>query len=229
MTSGLLVSAGTGVGTFFSGVDVSGTAGTTSFGSGSSFDSGGVPSRIGCGGPLPAGTGSFEMLLRFGVDSCTVGFDGAEAGVTGRAVVVSPLDVDSVCETGGATVATDEAGAFSACCGGTGRSFFFLGVVVENAGGNLNFLPLSFFRRSKVADGGGKGSFFVLDDRGDMEEIGFPSVGEGSGVAGGVARGVELAEGPLGVGIPAINDPAPTGGPVEIVNDRTDGGPAFAA
>ena len=147
------------------------------------------------------------MLLRFGVDSSAVDLGVAEAGVIGRAVA-------AVCASDGVVFAV----------GGKGSSFFFLGVVVEKAGGSLNFLPLSRLRRSKVDEGGGRGNFLVLDDRGDIDEMVFPSVGEGSGVTGGVALGVVDPAGPLGVGISATKD---SGGPVETDKGGPVDGVAF--
>lgn len=56
--------------------------------------------------------------------------------------------------------------------------------VDENEGGNLNFFAAVRLRRSREAEGGGKGNFFVLDDRGDRAAIGFMVVATGD--AGGV-------------------------------------------
>ena len=52
----------------------------------------------------------------------------------------------------------------------------------------------------------------------------FPSVGEGSGVTGGVALGVVDPAGPLGVGISATKD---SGGPVETDKGGPVDGVAF--
>lgn len=51
----------------------------------------------------------------------------------------------------------------------------------------MNFLVadlLGFFRRSKVADGGGSGNFFVAEERGDSAATGLPVAD--LGVDGGV-------------------------------------------
>lgn len=86
---------------------------------------------------------------------------------------------------------------------GTGN--FVLGAVDEKEGGNLNFLvPARLRRSSKVLDGGGRGNFLVLADRGDKAATG----GFDKGVERGDAGGVRLAIDEEKVGVAVSVDAA---------------------
>jgi hypothetical protein len=230
-----------------SGVTVDDMTGAVSWGVAESGSSASLesPCSAGCKGTDCADAWLTEgtMLLRFGVDSCAKDVDGADAICR---VVVSESksgDESMVVDWDPKAVEVVTAAGLSAALGVKVDSVFFRGVAVEKVGGSLNFFPLYFFTVPRVAEGGGKGSFLVLDERGDMAEIFFPSMGEGSGVSGGVARGVEVVERPRGVGRPAAKDPDPVetvkGGPEDFDNgganavswgfpslEPTTGGPA---